>query len=128
MPPALPLTTSNCLSAAMRSSVNSSAACRVAAFQILAQLRQARIGQVGRSCVAGHRRVGAKKDADAANAVVEIRAEADELGKLGIAQPIETDPGDARAAAYGVIRQLRRDPVGFGDEGFFGRRDRGVLA
>ena len=100
---------------------------RIAAFQILAQLRQPGISKLGRSFVAGHRRMGRKKHADAANAVVEVRAEAYELGKLGVAQPIETDPGDARAAAYGVMRQLRRDPIGLGDEGLFGRRDCGVF-
>ena len=72
--------------------------------------------------------MGREKDPDAANAVVEVWTEADELRKLGIAQPIETDPGDARAAAYGVMRQFRRDPIGFGAESRFGRRDSGISA
>ncbi len=72
--------------------------------------------QLRRCLAAGHRRMRGEKQRDAANAVVKIGAEADELEHFGIAEPVEPDPGRARTAANGVTRQLRGDPVGFGDE------------
>ncbi len=92
----------------------------VAAFQALAQMRQRGERQLARRGVARHRRMRGKKHRDAASAVVEIRAEADELENLGIAEPVEADPGGARSAANGVTRHFRGDVVGFGGERCFG--------
>ena len=63
-----------------------------------------------------------EKERNAGDAVVEIGTEAYELEDLGVAQPVETDPGGARPAADGMAGNLFGDPVGFRDEDFLRRR------
>src|SRR5262245_37866732 len=55
----------------------------------------------------------AKEQCDSSCAIVEIRAKADELEHLRIAEPVQSDPCRAATAADRVPRQFGRDLVGF---------------
>jgi hypothetical protein len=65
-----------------------------------------------------NRRMRSEKDRNAANAVIEIRADGDEIGNLGIAQPVESDPRGTRSTADRETGELCRDLIGFPDEAF----------
>ena len=100
---------------------------RVAAFQVLRRCDRSGQREFAGG-LAGHRGVRGEKNRNAGNAVVEVRAQADELENLGIAEPVETDPGGARSAANGGRGQFGGDPVGFGDENLAVGRSRAAFA
>ena len=75
---------------------------RVAALEVLAQVRNAGERQFAGRLGAGRCRMRGEKNRDAGRAVVEVGTRGDELGNFGIAQPVEPDPGGGRAAANGV--------------------------
>src|SRR5229473_2419575 len=84
--------------------------------QVVTEQARRRLRELPRRLALPRRRVGGEKKRDAAEAVVEIDTERHELGNLGIAQPVETDPGRARTLADGMSRKLRGDLVGFRKE------------
>src|ERR1700747_3471850 len=71
-----------------------------------------------------------KEQRDSSCAIVKIRPKANELEYVRIAEPIESDPRRAAAAADRVLRQFGCNLVGFGLEyGLVGhRRELGVDA
>ena len=72
--------------------------------------------ELARRRVARYRGMRGEKDGDAGRAVIEIGAEADELKHFGVAEPVEPDPGRARAAANGMRGDFVGDLAGFGHE------------
>ena len=55
--------------------------------------------------------MGGKKQRDPGRAIVEIRAETDELKNLSIAKPIKADPSGAGSTPNSKTRHFARDPV-----------------
>ena len=90
--------------------------CGIAAFQILAQMRQRRAREFGGWRVPGHGGMGGEKNGDPRSAVIKIGTETNELEDIRIAKPIEPDPGRARSAADGAFGNFAGDLVGFGEE------------
>src|SRR5689334_11237294 len=67
-----------------------------------------------------------KEQGNSSCPIVEIRAEANELEHIGVAEPIEADPGGAAAAANRVLPQFASDLVGFSLEQCLIRRGRNI--
>jgi hypothetical protein len=69
-----------------------------------------------------------KKDRNSRVAVVKALVKADELKDLGVAQPVEADPGGARATPNRIPGQFFGNPIGLGDKNFLRRRRGGSRA
>src|SRR5580698_5435941 len=67
-----------------------------------------------------------KKDRNSRVAVVKSLIQANELKDLRVAQPVEADPGGARATPNCVPGQFSGNPVRFGDKDFV-RRGSGTV-
>jgi hypothetical protein len=98
--------------------------CRAAAVQVSADVGEPGKGKFGRWCATADGAMRRKKQRNSSGAIIEIRSQANELGHLGIAEPIESDPRRAAAAPDRMLRQFGRDLVGFGLEDGFVRRGR----
>ena len=91
-------------------------------------MRHRRQRKLARRFAPSYGGVSREKERDSRNAVVEVRAETNELKDLGVPQPIKANPGGARAAANGVTRQFFGDLVGLPGEKLLCRRDRNLVA
>src|SRR5215470_5470926 len=87
-------------------------------------MRETGDGKFGRWCVLAHSAMRGKEQRNSGCAIVEIGPKANELEHLRIAEPIESDPRRAVAAADRMLRQFVRDLVGFDLEHRFVRRGR----